>query len=276
VAQKLLGHQLNLIDESMKDSVIAELNQCFVDLTSKPSTLAAVKSLMKAVYHKALSDGEISDADKEFIINCIKVGLTTTISKNTVLFEGVTYQIREGAEKLEHIIETVKNSGSVAGQDKGGAPLFKNSGSALPIADIDLKGEEMGDIAQLMKMVQFYQGRVELVKDKAQAYVGQNPDTKELLEKEIAGLQKQLRGLTTFALSVKCDINAQKDASPAIIEGMKREFMSMGSEMQDSLDMIEGMVNTGEEVNQGFTSETVDNSSPASLLGESTNPGDIE
>jgi hypothetical protein len=131
---------VDAIDATTWDSAISWINECFDELLVLSSE---AYSFFKAIYNKALIDGEISEADSEFIINCIKHGFTSTFTrKGEIIFEDKTYQldVSSVAELAKGAMtEYVSQENDVlAAQYKGRTPQFVNA-HAFKVAAIDIK-----------------------------------------------------------------------------------------------------------------------------------------
>jgi HEAT repeat protein len=88
-AKKFLELMVNHATEEMQKWV----NDNFEDLLREKIS-SETPSFFKAMLHKALGDGEISELDKEFIIKCIKAGFTTSFTADgKIIFEGKTYDL---------------------------------------------------------------------------------------------------------------------------------------------------------------------------------------
>ena len=134
-AKKALEHIVTTVDEVG----VKWLSDHFEELPTSPAT----RSFLKAIFHQTLSDGVISEIENEFILKCItKLGFTFSVSREReIIFEGVKYPMDIASDKLEEIVrEILKNSSDQLTQYyRNHAPLFTNSGSAMPIASLDMK-----------------------------------------------------------------------------------------------------------------------------------------
>jgi hypothetical protein len=136
-ASKVLQYIVAKIDQEG----IKWLNAHFAEL---PDTLAQ-RTFLKAVLHKALSDGIIGKEEAKLFIQCIvKKGITAIIDLkgNKIILEDSSYPLDASSKtNLMHII----NGGIRFSQDKVAKqyrehnPLFVNRGSALPVATADIK-----------------------------------------------------------------------------------------------------------------------------------------
>jgi hypothetical protein len=71
------------------DAVTAHVNEHFGEM--KKDHLV-VREFLRDMYRKLLQDGDISECDSQFIINCIGAGMTTSVSKDgKISFAGNTY-----------------------------------------------------------------------------------------------------------------------------------------------------------------------------------------
>jgi hypothetical protein len=139
-AKRVLLQQQEYID----DEVIVWANEKFEELfDASPAT----KDFFKAIYHKALSDGQISENDSKFILSCIKHGFTTSIAQDRVtknyrlIFEGRVYELNgiENAKYLEQISEEVTRQADELDSYQRYNRLFANSGIGLRIAALDIE-----------------------------------------------------------------------------------------------------------------------------------------
>jgi len=139
------GQQHHDSDDNLKAAHVPVLDDQRDDHFKGIANSSEARLFFKAVFHKTLSDEEISDIESKFILNCItKLGFTVTITKDgRIIFEDVGYQIKGEAAKakLEEMVNAVlaESDDMLAQQYKDHVPLFVNSGSAMPIAAIDIK-----------------------------------------------------------------------------------------------------------------------------------------
>lgn len=142
VAQKILDKQISLIDNNvMKEEMLLELNPCFAKLTE--STTPIIKRLMATICHKLLSNGVMSDVGSEFMVHCIKNGLTTTVTRDAkITLEEATYQLEDKLENkkpLKKITEAaVLQPVLLARQYTENSSLFVNSGAGMDKAAADM------------------------------------------------------------------------------------------------------------------------------------------
>ena len=137
VAKKALKYALINIDEVGIAWIIGHFGEL--------SVFSEAKFFLKGIFYKILNEGIISEIAADFITKCIiENGFTVIIilSKVSIIIEGDVYTLREEDKGiLEQIVKNVidVSNDPLALQYKGLEPLFLNTGSALPIAALDIK-----------------------------------------------------------------------------------------------------------------------------------------
>ncbi|WHA07708.1 NACHT domain-containing protein (plasmid) [Candidatus Megaera polyxenophila] len=114
-AKSLLYKLVNILNET----TVELINESFTELLDLSSESAP---FFKSLYHKALSDYEISKTDKDFIIHCIKGGFTSTFTKDgKIIFEGKTYHLTQklNAEAAAKVGAAGHNKEIESTEDKG-------------------------------------------------------------------------------------------------------------------------------------------------------------
>ncbi len=134
VAQKVLQTRLDKIDEEGLQWITSHFDEL-------PECLET-KSFLAALYRKVLSEGELTLISEDFIILCIRYGLTTSATREgKIIFDGTTYQLSKSSKKhLEAIMgEAIRQPDDLlAAQYQTHQPLFPNTDSGILVAASDI------------------------------------------------------------------------------------------------------------------------------------------
>ncbi len=134
-AQKILKTLAEKIDEEG----LAWITSHFDELPECPEK----KPFFTTLYRRALSEGELTSIKQDFIIHCIRHGLTTSVTRNgNIIFDGTTYPFSAHSQKyLGAIVEAAfsQSDDLLAIQYRNHQPLFPNtSAGGMLVAASDI------------------------------------------------------------------------------------------------------------------------------------------
>jgi HEAT repeat protein len=135
-AKKVLKQLASTLDDVGVDWINAYFKQL--------PTLPERQSFLKDVYHTLLKRGYIGEIGRDFIINCIQSGLTTTITRSgNIILEGVAYMLSPDSKRhLSAITQAAlsQQNDKLAEQYREYLPLFPNNKVGLRVAANDIGG----------------------------------------------------------------------------------------------------------------------------------------